>query len=255
MLKDILFYHISSHPGDNGNWEASEINSLLAMGVFTDDPAIFDLGINFFLATGVGTGTYIYASGQSQETLRDFGHAQMGLGELVDACEIAHHQDLDLYALLPDHETGLPRLAKSIEYMAAIQNGVFQNASCAQYSHGKANNPGCAAAKCASDTGKSSCTVTGPEGLQVRASRNQSGPWAATDFSPDIQAIYEIPWNHYANRRGFGGLMPNVAKLMNAQEGIRWLERAGGTYRPEEMRANAMYGAGTLTHSNQGGGS
>jgi hypothetical protein len=66
-----------------------------------------------------------------------------------------------------------------------------------------------------------------------------------------IQPIYEVAWNHYANRMGLGDKMPNVQELLNSQN-VWWLGRVtpGKAYRPEPTRENGMFGWGTLTHSN-----
>jgi hypothetical protein len=131
MLKTVFYPLIMNHSSENGNWEASSINSMIAIGVFTNDTTIFNRGLEFFRGTGKGAvGVYIYESGECQEVCRDMGHTQMGLGELVDAAEIAWKQGVDLYSELPNPETGIPRLAEGLEFAARILNGDSVGTSC-----------------------------------------------------------------------------------------------------------------------------
>ncbi|NJK96987.1 MAG: hypothetical protein HC905_20560 [Bacteroidales bacterium] len=100
------------------------MNSMIAIGVFCNDTAIFNRGVSFFRGTGKGAVTqYVYEDGECQETCRDMGHTQMGLGELVDAAEIAWKQGVDLYGAAPDSITGIPRLAEGLNHAARILNG------------------------------------------------------------------------------------------------------------------------------------
>jgi hypothetical protein len=135
MLKTVFYPLISDHSNENGNWEASSINSMIAIGVFTNDAAIFQRGVDFFRGTGKGAvGVYIYESGECQEVCRDMGHTQMGLGELVDAAEIAWKQGVNLYGELPNPQTGIPRLAEGLEFAARILNGDSVGTTCGMMS-------------------------------------------------------------------------------------------------------------------------
>lgn len=125
LCKNVFYPHISNHSNENGNWEASQINSLLAIGVFCNDQTIYNMGISWYRGTGKGAvGMYVYESGECQETCRDQYHSAMGLGDLVEAAEIAWHQGTDLYSDLPDPVTGMPRLAEGLEYTAKVVNGI-----------------------------------------------------------------------------------------------------------------------------------
>lgn len=125
MMKNVFYPIVSQHSNENGNWEASQINTLLAIGVFCNDQTIFNMGKDWFLGNTRGAvGTYVYDDGECQETCRDAYHSAMGLGELVEAAEIAWKQGIDLYGALPDPSTGMPRLAMGLEYTAASVNGV-----------------------------------------------------------------------------------------------------------------------------------
>ena len=104
----------------NGNWDTAAIKTVLAIGVFCDDRALYERALRTYVA-GPGDGRLthylINTAGQCQESGRDQGHTQLGLGHLGDACEIAWHQGLDLYAYA-DH-----RLLAGFEYTARYNLG------------------------------------------------------------------------------------------------------------------------------------
>lgn len=228
MLKNILLPYIQGHYIYSGwNWDMSFLNSIVAMGVFCNDEDIFNLGINFYYTSGT---MGMRASGQTMETLRDLGHSQMAPGELLDTCEIAWHQGVDLYGEVPDPETGLPRLAKSMEYMATLQN---EKEVIAVDDNGRLGKRGAE--------------------VKIRASKTTKG-WAMDKppvFSCMIQPVYEVAWNHYANRMGLGAKLPNIQEVLNSRS-VWWLGQSPRSYRPEPIRENGMFGWGTLTHSNLG---
>ena len=106
-------------PEANGNWDGAIINTLLCIGIFCDDRAIFDRAVDHFLR-GRGNGgitKYVYPSGQCQENTRDQGHTQMGLSEFAQACQVAWNQGVDLYG------TADNRLALGFEYTARYMLG------------------------------------------------------------------------------------------------------------------------------------
>ncbi|GHT67144.1 hypothetical protein AGMMS50239_29800 [Bacteroidia bacterium] len=96
----------------NGNWDASIIHTMLCIGVYTDNPEIFNRGLErFYHGTGnSGITKYIYPNGQCQETTRDWGHVQLGIGEFAKAAQVACTQGIDLYRVAGD------RLALGFEY-------------------------------------------------------------------------------------------------------------------------------------------
>jgi len=107
------------YPTANGNWDASMIQTMMAMGIYLDDRAMFDRAVNYFLE-GDGNGAitkYFSESGQCQENGRDQSHTQMGLGYLGCAAEIAWKQGLDLYAAADN------RLLRGYEYTAKYNLG------------------------------------------------------------------------------------------------------------------------------------
>ena len=120
MLREIFYPIIKDfYPSANGNWDASMIQTILAMGVYLDDQAMFDRAKNYYLS-GEGNGAignYFKPSGQCQETGRDQGHTQMGLDFLACAAEIAWNQGIDLYGALDN------RLLKGFEYTAKYNLG------------------------------------------------------------------------------------------------------------------------------------
>ncbi|MBC8102201.1 MAG: glycoside hydrolase family 97 catalytic domain-containing protein [Cytophagales bacterium] len=106
-------------PQANGNWDAAMVTTLLCIGILTDDRALFERGVDFYLHSG-GNGTvtsYIYPSGQCAETTRDQGHVQLGLGMLETACRVARNQGVDLYGAADN------RLALGFEYTAKYNLG------------------------------------------------------------------------------------------------------------------------------------
>jgi autotransporter-associated beta strand protein len=101
------------------NWDACNVGALIAIGVLCDNQAIYDEGVNYF-QTGQGAGSMLNAVsfihpnglGQWQESGRDQEHAQLGVGLLATACEVAWKQGLDLYGFMNN------RLLAGAEYVA-----------------------------------------------------------------------------------------------------------------------------------------
>lgn len=120
MLTEVLYPFIKDFfPAANGNWDASMIATMMSMGVFCDDRAMFDRAVNYFY-NGEGNGAignYFMESGECQESGRDQGHTQMGMAYMGDACEIGWHQGLDMYGALDN------RLFKGFEYTAKYNLG------------------------------------------------------------------------------------------------------------------------------------
>jgi hypothetical protein len=120
MLRDVFYPVIEDfYPTANGNWDASMIQTMLAMGVYLDDQAMFDRAVDYFLH-GEGNGAienYFNEFGECQESGRDQSHVQMGLGFLGCACEMAWKQGVDLYG------AAYNRLALGFEYTAKFNLG------------------------------------------------------------------------------------------------------------------------------------
>ena len=106
-------------PYANGNWGAIVNRLRMACGIFLEDSVVYHSAIDYFLhANDNGSlPNYIGPTGQCQETGRDQGHAQMGIGMLCDICEMAWEQGNDLWGALDN------RLMKGVEYSARYNLG------------------------------------------------------------------------------------------------------------------------------------
>jgi len=106
-------------PQANGNWNGMIIHSLLALAIFTDNREIFDDAVKNFYYSPVNGSIfkYIHPSGQCQESTRDQGHVQLGLGEFAGAAQVAYTQDVDLFSI------GNNRIALGYEYTAGFLLG------------------------------------------------------------------------------------------------------------------------------------
>ena len=107
------------YPQANGNWDGAIIHSIMAIAIFTDNRKMFDNAVDHFLHAPVNGSIfkYIYPSGQCQETTRDQGHVQLGLGEFAGAAQIAYTQGVDLFSLADN------RIALGYEYTARFLLG------------------------------------------------------------------------------------------------------------------------------------
>ena len=106
--------------GYNGNWDAIMMDGMICMGIFLEDKAMFDRAVKHYLEgekPNGGLTNYIHPSGQCQESARDQGHVQWGLGALVAVCEVAWKQKVDLYSAQDN------RLMKGLEYTAKYMLG------------------------------------------------------------------------------------------------------------------------------------
>ena len=107
-------------PFANGNWDTAAIKTMMAIGVFCNDRAMFERALRYYV-NGAGDGRLTYyiinETGQCQESGRDQQHTQLGLAHLGDGCEIAWHQGLDLYGYDDN------RLLKGFEYTAKYNLG------------------------------------------------------------------------------------------------------------------------------------
>lgn len=120
LLRETFYPPIKDFfPAANGNWDASMIQTMLAMGVLLDDRAMFQRAADYYLKGG-GNGAiqnYFNAFGECQESGRDQAHTQMGLGFLGCAAEMAWKQGVDLYGASSN------RLALGFEYTAKYNLG------------------------------------------------------------------------------------------------------------------------------------
>lgn len=104
----------------NGNWDLTALQSLLAIGVFCEEPALFHDALRF-AAAGAGNGSVLHRivtdAGQGQESGRDQGHEQLAVGLLADAAQVAWNQGVDLWGF-DDH-----RILANVEYAARYNLG------------------------------------------------------------------------------------------------------------------------------------
>ncbi|MCX4407195.1 alginate lyase family protein [Streptomyces sp. NBC_01764] len=104
----------------NGNWDLTSLQSLLAIGVFCEEPTLFHDALRF-AAAGAGNGSVphriVTDAGQGQESGRDQGHEQLAVGLLADAAQVAWNQGVDLWGY-DDH-----RILANFEYAARYNLG------------------------------------------------------------------------------------------------------------------------------------
>jgi len=114
------------YPQANGNWDGAIIHSLLAIAVFTDNRPLFDNAVDRFEHGPVNGGIlkYIYPSGQCQESPRDQGHVQLGIGEFAGAAQVAYTQGVDLFSIAGN------RIARGFEYTASFLLGETPQCYC-----------------------------------------------------------------------------------------------------------------------------
>jgi len=107
------------YPQANGNWDGAIIHTILSIAIFTNDRKMFNNAVDHFLHGPVNGSIfkYIYPSGQCQETMRDQGHVQLGLGEFAGAAQVAFTQGTDLFSV------GNNRIALGYEYTARFLLG------------------------------------------------------------------------------------------------------------------------------------
>jgi len=107
------------YPEANGNWDAGIMYTLLAIGVYCQDRRLMESVYRHYRLGLVNSGItrYVYPSGQCEETCRDQGHTQLGLGYLVNTCVVAWNQGVDLFGEADN------RLALGIEYTARYNLG------------------------------------------------------------------------------------------------------------------------------------
>ncbi|WP_283434159.1 alginate lyase family protein [Neorhodopirellula lusitana] len=120
MVYDIWYPIIHDYyPSANGNWDASMLQTMIAMGVYFEDEQMFNSAVDYF-RSGKGNGAignYFNEFGECQETGRDQAHTQMGLEFLANTAETAWNQGLDLYGELDN------RLLAGFEYTAKYNLG------------------------------------------------------------------------------------------------------------------------------------
>jgi hypothetical protein len=116
----VLDKFYNTPPYTNGNWGSIATKTYMAAAIFLDNQKMYKKAVDFYY-NGNYNGTiknYISgATGQIQESGRDQGHSQLGIGALATVCEIAWKQGDDLYAALDN------RLLSGFEYVARYNLG------------------------------------------------------------------------------------------------------------------------------------
>ncbi|WP_200301815.1 alginate lyase family protein [Streptomyces adelaidensis] len=84
----------------NGNWDLTASQTILAIGVFCEEPVLFEDALRF-TAAGAGNGSVgnrvVAGNGQGQESGRDQGHEQLAVGLMGAAAQVAWNQGVDLW--------------------------------------------------------------------------------------------------------------------------------------------------------------
>lgn len=173
-----VFYNTPAYT--NGNWGATLLMSYIALAVLLEDNAMYKKAIDQYLysSTLQDNGTllhYIDDNGQCQEAGRDAAHSQLGIYALNMVAEIAWKNGTDLYSAY-DY-----RLMKAFEYLAKFNMGYDDVA----YKTWK------------------DVTVKQKYSRWKEISQINRG---------DFRDIYEMPYNHYANRMGLK--MPYTKELL-----------------------------------------
>jgi hypothetical protein len=158
-----LFYSRKAYT--NGNWGPIVTKAYMALAILWDDEAMYRRATDFYLhARDNGTiAHYIDGeTGQIQESGRDQGHCQLGIGALATVCEMAWKQGDDLYSALDN------RLMKGYEYVAKYNLGY--DVPFRQWTD-----------------------ITGKYSRWAVISDKGRGQW---------QPVFEIAYNHFVNRCG-----------------------------------------------------
>ncbi|MEM7317312.1 MAG: alginate lyase family protein, partial [Planctomycetota bacterium] len=213
----------------NGNWETSALQTKMAIAVYCDDRQLFEETIRYAVY-GSGNGsilhTIVYPTGQCQESTRRQHYAQLGIGLLCCAAEIAWNQGVDLYGWADN------RILKGFEYTAAY--GLGKDVPYQHY---------------LDRTGKYG--FGGMHQHYVAIS-----PVSRGNFRP----IFEQPYNHYAKRRGLE--TPNLSMVVQRKqpEGYSGDHASHGTLThtrngPTSSKVNAPPGvpAGLVARSTKSG--
>jgi len=107
------------YPGANGNWDAAIMYTLLSIGIFCEDRELMESVYTHFRTGPLNSSItrYVYPSGQCEETTRDQGHVQLGLGYMARTAIVAWNQGVDLFGEADN------RLALGYEYTSRYMLG------------------------------------------------------------------------------------------------------------------------------------
>jgi lysophospholipase L1-like esterase len=165
----------------NGNWETAALQTNMAIAIYCSDRNLFESTVRYAV-NGSGNGSInhliVYPTGQCQETTRAQHYAQLGLGLLGGAAEIAWNQGVDLYGWNDN------RILKGFEYTAKY--GLGENVPYQHY-----------------------LDRTGKYGL---GGQHKHYTKISTVSRGNFYPIFEKIFNHYANRRNIN--IPYSAKVV-----------------------------------------
>lgn len=166
------------------NWDLCNMASAMAIGIFCERQDIYNKAVLYY-QSGLGNGSlynaipYVYDDGtaQWQESGRDQGHTNLGLGLMACICEMAWSQGDDLYGMSDN------RLLKAAEYIAKYNNG--NDVTFSEYEWGSGTNGD----------------------IMQHYVISQSG-------RGEIRPIWSMLYNHYAGRMGLSA--PNIAMRLDS---------------------------------------
>ncbi len=164
------------------NWDLCNMAATVAIGIFCDRRDIYNIGIEYF-KNGAGNGSiynaiphlYDGSVAQWQESGRDQGHSNLGIGLMASVCEMAWNQGDDLYSW------GQNRFMYAAEYVAGYNSGVEMPFELYEWGTG----------------GKGEYSS---HSVVSNATRGEMRP------------IWAMVYNHYHNRMGYD--MPNVEAII-----------------------------------------
>ncbi len=168
------------------NWDLCNMAATVAIGIFCDRRDIYEIGIEYF-KNGAGNGSiynaiphlYDGSLAQWQESGRDQGHSNLGIGLMASICEMAWNQGDDLYSW------GQNRFMYAAEYVAAYNTGIETPFELYEWGTG----------------GKGEYAS---HSVVSNATRGEMRP------------IWVLVYNHYVNRMGYE--MPNVKAIMEKMD-------------------------------------
>lgn len=164
------------------NWDLCNMASAMAIGIFCDNEHAYNVALDYF-KNGIGNGSiynaipYVHKDGtaQWQESGRDQGHSNLGVGLMACICEMAWNQGDDLYGWADN------RFLKAAEYVAKYNNN--HDVAFSEYEWG-----------------------SGRDG-KVNYHTVVSGAGRG-----EVRPIWSMIYNHYVNRKGMEA--PNVAERL-----------------------------------------
>lgn len=172
------------------NWDLCNMASAMAIGIFCDKEEIYNLAVDYYM-NGIGNGSiynaipYVYEDGtaQWQESGRDQGHTNLGIGLMACVCEMAWNQGDDLYGWADN------RFLKAAEYVAKYNNGYDVQFS--EYEWGSGKN--------------------GTVNYHTVISASGRG---------EVRPIWSMIYNHYVNRKGLEA--PNIKERLEQLGGYEY---------------------------------